>query len=260
MGVLNVTPDSFSDGGRYLAVPDALARATQMQQEGASIIDVGGESTRPGAKRVSEETELTRVLPVIEELSSKGVCVSVDTTRASVAEAAIAAGARVVNDVSGGRSDTEMFELIAKSGVDYILMHWRAPSTEMDSFATYQDVTAEVVSETKTQIDLALAAGIDPSKMVIDPGFGFAKNTEHNWQLLRDLPAFLSLGLPVLVGVSRKRFLSEVLPPSQRNDNEAKDLVGATIGALALANGAWGVRTHDPAGVIRASAAMSPSL
>lgn len=259
MGVLNVTPDSFSDGGRYLAVTDALARAKQMQQEGAAIIDVGGESTRPGAERVSEETELARVMPVIKELASEGVLVSVDTTRASVAEAAIAAGARMVNDVSGGKSDAAMFAVVAATEVDYVLMHWRAPASEMDSFANYDDVSAEVVNETKTQVDLALAAGIQHSKIVIDPGFGFAKNAEHNWQLLKDLPLFLALGLPVLVGVSRKRFLTAVLPPNTRDDNEAKDLVGATIGAFALANGAWGVRTHDPAGVARALGVMAPS-
>jgi dihydropteroate synthase len=263
MGVLNVTPDSFSDGGLYASPRDAVARGLQMRDQGAQLIDVGGESTRPGAERVSEETELERVLPVIEALARLGLAVSIDTTRASVADAALQAGARVINDVSGGKSDPDMFALVAEAGVPYVLMHWRAPSLLMDSFANYQDVTQEVVEELGEQIDLAKASGVSDSQLVIDPGLGFAKNVEHNWRLLANLHSITAMGYPVLIGASRKRFLSSLASSSMAEPHPTlagedqvnlgaesrRDLAGAAVAIYAVAAGAWGVRTHDPAGV-----------
>lgn len=263
MGVLNVTPDSFSDGGRYVSPLDAVARGLQMREQGAQLIDVGGESTRPGAERVSEETELKRVLPVIEALVRLGLTVSIDTTRARVADAALQAGARVINDVSGGRSDPEMFALVAEARVPYVLMHWRAPSLRMDSFAEYQDVTHEVVGELSEQIDLAKANGVSGSQLIIDPGLGFAKNVEHNWRLLANLHLITAMGYPVLIGASRKRFLSSLVSSSMAESDSTptgeeqahlaaetrRDLAGAAVAIYAVAAGAWGVRTHDPAGV-----------
>lgn len=248
MGVLNVTPDSFSDGGRYLALDDAVKRGLQMQEEGAQLVDVGGESTRPGAQRVTEQVELDRVLPVIERLSSSGITVSIDTTRASVAKAALKAGATLINDVSGGKSDPEMFDVVAESGVPYVVMHWRAHSASMDSHAQYQDVTAEVVAELQAQIDRAKASGVAAQQIIVDPGLGFAKNIEHNWQLLANLQSIIALGFPLLIGASRKRFVAALVGGS---DEEFKDLAGAAIAVYAVAAGAWGVRTHDPKGVAK---------
>jgi dihydropteroate synthase len=256
MGVLNVTPDSFSDGGNYLSPDAAIAHAEAMRRDGAHIVDVGGESTRPGAERVSEQVELERVMPVVSELSRRGFFISVDTMRASVAEAAISAGAQMVNDVSGGRADAAMFDLIARWGGPYVLTHWRAQSRSMDSFANYQDVTQDVIAETKAQIARAEAAGVVTSQLVLDPGFGFAKDVSQNWHLLRDLTALLAIGPPLLIGVSRKRFIASLLDPTQQADNALKDLAGAAIAALAVAGGVWGVRTHDPAGVSRAIKAL----
>jgi dihydropteroate synthase len=247
MGVLNVTPDSFSDGGRYLGLDQALEHARAMWARGADLIDVGGESTRPGASRVDAETELQRVLPVIKTLAAEGVALSVDTTRAAVAAAALEAGAHVVNDVSGGLADPDMARVAAEAGVPWVLMHWRGHSKDMQALAEYRDVVADVRAELLSRVDAALAAGVAESAIVLDPGLGFAKNAEHDWALLRGLDSLLSLGFPVLVGASRKRFLGRLLseedgtprPPDGRED------ATAAISALAAAAGAWGVRVHE---------------
>jgi dihydropteroate synthase len=249
MGVLNVTPDSFSDGGRYLDLDDALRHGMRMWDRGADLIDIGGESTRPGAERVDAGVETSRILPVIKELASAGVRVSVDTMHASVAEAAVHAGATVINDVSGGLADRDMAKVAADAGVPWILMHWRGHSKNMDELARYTDVVREVRDELRVRVDAALAAGVAEDALVIDPGLGFAKHAEHNWALLRNLGTLIDLGFPVLVGASRKRFVGRLLadadgnpaPPDQRED------ATAAISALAASAGAWGVRVHDVA-------------
>ena len=249
MGVLNVTPDSFSDGGRYFTVDDALKHAREMWALGADIIDVGGESTRPGAERVEAEVEIARIEPVIKELASAGVRISVDTTRAQVADVALAAGATVVNDVSGGLADPDMARVVAAAEVPWILMHWRGHSRDMSSLANYHNVVGEVRGELGQRVDSALAAGVDPGAIVIDPGLGFAKQAEHDWALLRGLDVFLASGFPVLVGASRKRFIGRLLadvngtprPPDGRED------ATAAVSALAAVKGVWGVRVHDVA-------------
>lgn len=246
VGVLNVTPDSFSDGGRYLNLDSALEHAHEMWAEGADIIDVGGESTRPGASRVDADTEIARVLPVISTLAADGMCLSVDTTRAAVAEAALDAGARIINDVSGGLADPSMAKVAAGSGAPWVLMHWRGHSKDMNALAEYRDVVAEVRSELRARVDAALAAGVAAENIVIDPGLGFAKRAEHDWALLHGLDSLLSLGFPLLVGASRKRFLGRLLagadgeprPPSGRED------ATVAISTMAAAAGAWGVRVH----------------
>jgi dihydropteroate synthase len=247
MGVLNVTPDSFSDGGRYLHLEDALAHGVEMWSDGADLVDVGGESTRPGAGRVDAEVEIARILSVVRGLSAAGVAVSVDTTRARVAEAALAEGAVVVNDVSGGLADPDMARVVAAAGVPWILMHWRGYSKDMDSLATYDDVVADVRTELSQRVDAALAAGVSTDALVLDPGLGFAKRGEHNWALLRRLDALLALGFPVLVGASRKRFLGSVLADKDgvpRSPDGREDATAA-VSALVAAAGAWGVRVHD---------------
>jgi dihydropteroate synthase len=247
VGVLNVTPDSFSDGGRYLHLEDALAHGVEMWTDGADLVDVGGESTRPGADRVAPDVEIARILPVIRGLTAAGVAVSVDTTRARVAGAAIEAGATIVNDVSGGLADPDMARVVADAGVPWILMHWRGYSKDMDSLATYDDVVADVRDELSARVDAALAAGVPADALVLDPGLGFAKKGDHNWDLLRRLDVLLALGFPLLVGASRKRFLGTLLadkegvprPPDGRED------ATAAISALVATAGAWGVRVHD---------------
>src|ERR687894_1431454 len=211
MGVLNVTPDSFSDGGQWLDRDRAVAHGVGMRDAGADLVDVGGESTRPGAPRVEPEAELARVLPVVRELVAAGVCVSIDTTRAAVAEAAVEAGASVVNDVSGGLADPTMAKAIAAAQVPWILMHWRGHSDRMNALAHYGDVVTDVRDELSARVDAAVAAGVEPSRLVLDPGLGFAKTAEHNWALLRRLDVLVELGFPVLVGASRKRFLGDLL-------------------------------------------------
>jgi dihydropteroate synthase len=238
MGILNVTPDSFSDAHLH----DARAHAARLLAEGADVIDVGGESTRPGAARVPCEVEVERVLPVVRALARGGAVVSVDTTRAAVARAAVEAGAAMVNDVSGGLSDPDMLSAVAELGVPYVAMHWRGPSADMQTRATYDDVVAEVCSELSARLDAAVAAGVQD--VVLDPGIGFAKNADHNWALLRALPTLKSLGCPLLVGASRKAFLGALLegrPPTGR------DAASAAITAHAAAAGVWGVRVHDVA-------------
>ncbi len=254
MGVLNVTPDSFSDGGRYLDVEQALEHAHEMWARGADLIDVGGESTRPGASRVDAETELARIMPVIRSLAAEGVAMSVDTTRAAVAAAAVEAGASVINDVSGGLADPDMARVAAETGVPYVLMHWRGHSKDMNALALYKDVVADVRDELLSRVDEAVAAGVSERAIVLDPGLGFAKNAEHDWALLHGLDSFLSLGFPVLVGASRKRFLGRLLsekdgiprPPDGRED------ATAAVSALAAAAGAWGVRVHEVGATIDA--------
>jgi dihydropteroate synthase len=247
VGVLNVTPDSFSDGGRYLHLEDALSHGVEMWTDGADLVDVGGESTRPGAGRVAPEVEIARILPVIKGLSAAGVAVSVDTTRARVAEAALAAGAVIVNDVSGGLADPDMARVVADAGVPWILMHWRGYSKNMDSLATYDDVVTDVCGELSARVDAALAAGVSTDALVLDPGLGFAKRAEHNWELLRRLDVLLSLGFPVLVGASRKRFLGTMLADKEgvQRPPDGREEATAAISALVAAAGVWGVRVHD---------------
>ena len=246
MGILNVTADSFSDGGRYLDAGAALAHGRALASEGADIVDVGGESTRPGAERVPVEIELGRVLPVVRALASEGVVVSVDTMRAEVADAAVRAGASWINDVSGGLADPEMLPMVARLGVGYVAMHWRAHSVEMDAAAVYADVVAEVRAELAGRRDAALAAGIDPGRLVLDPGIGFAKTGEHNWELLRHLDALASLGQPLLLGVSRKRFLGALLADAAGDrPAEGRDAATLALTVVAAQQRVWAVRTHD---------------
>ncbi|MBK1785190.1 dihydropteroate synthase [Prauserella cavernicola] len=247
MGVLNVTPDSFSDGGRYLSREDALAHAHAMWRRGADIIDVGGESTRPGSGRVDADTEKSRVLPVIRALCADGLALSVDTTRAAVAAAAVDAGAHVINDVSGGLADPDMAKVAAEAGVPWVLMHWRGHSKDMNSLADYTDVVAQVRDELSARVDEALAAGVAEHKIVLDPGLGFAKQAEHDWALLHRLDVFLGMGFPVLVGASRKRFLGRLLADAEGEPRQpsGREVATASISALAAQAGAWGVRVHD---------------
>jgi dihydropteroate synthase len=247
VGVVNVTPDSFSDGGEWLEPNAAIAHGLELLEEGADVVDVGGESTRPGATRPDVSEELRRVLPVIGELVAAGACVSVDTMRTQVAEPAIAAGARVVNDVSGGQADPAMLRLIAESGLAYICMHWRGHSEDMQSRACYADVVAEVIAELRTQLEEADRAGVATDKLIIDPGFGFAKTGEHNWQLLQRLEEFDILGRPMLAGVSRKTFLGRLLANTDGSPRPAKERDDATtaLSTVLALRGVWGIRVHS---------------
>ena len=238
MGILNLTPDSFADGGRHNSFDAGVARGLEMIAEGVDIIDIGGESTRPGADRISAEEEQARVMPVIAELSKHGVKISIDTMRAETAEKAVQAGAAIINDVSGGLSDPAMFATVKKLGVPYILMHWRGDSKEMNSRAIYTDVVNDVISEINSQIDAALDAGINKSQLIIDPGLGFAKDAEHNWEILRNLKQFTSMGYPVLIGASRKRFLGGDNP----DEREAATI---ELTKTLVPQGIWGVRVHS---------------
>jgi dihydropteroate synthase len=247
MGVVNVTPDSFSDGGDWLEPDAAITHGLDLLAEGADIIDVGGESTRPGATRPEVSVELRRVLPVIRELVAAGACVSIDTMRAAVAAPAIAAGARLVNDVSGGKADPGMLPLVADVGAPYVCMHWRGFSEDMQSKASYADVVTEVIAELRAQLDAATRAGVAPEKLIIDPGFGFAKTGEHNWQLLERLEEFDVLERPMLVGVSRKTFLGQLLAGTDRSPRPAKERDDATTALTAVfaLRRVWGVRVHS---------------
>jgi dihydropteroate synthase len=249
VGILNVTPDSFSDGGRFLDLDHAVAHGIAMREAGADLVDVGGESTRPGAARIDTAEELRRVLPVVRDLVADGVPVSIDTTRAAVAEAVLEAGATVVNDVSGGLADAAMARVVAEARVPWILMHWRGHSARMGALATYEDVLAEVRAELVARVDAAVLAGVDPGRIVLDPGLGFAKTAAHNWALLRRLDVLLALGFPVLVGASRKRFLGELLAGDDGAPRppDGREVASAAITALVAAAGAWGVRVHDVA-------------
>lgn len=252
MGVVNVTPDSFSDGGRWLAADAAVARGRELAAAGADIVDVGGESTRPGAQRITADEELSRVLPVVTELAAAGVQVSVDTMRAQVASHALAAGAAMVNDVSGGLADPGMVAVIAQAGVPFVVMHWRGHSEDMYGKARYDDVVADVRTELSLRVADVVDAGVDPAQIIVDPGLGFAKHAEHNWALLGSLPAVSRLEVagapfPVLVAASRKRFLGRLLPGP---DGEPRSFTGSddatvAVTALAAAAGAWCIRVHE---------------
>jgi dihydropteroate synthase len=249
IGVINVTPDSFSDGGRYSDPDDAIAHGMALRDQGADLIDVGGESTRPGAFRVDAATEMARVIPVLRELAGAGVRCSVDTTRAAVAEAALDAGAVMVNDVSGGLADPAMAATMARCRVPWILMHWRGSSATMHQLATYSDVVAEVRAELVARVDAAILAGVDPAALVLDPGLGFAKTAAQNWTVLGHLDALIELGFPVLIGASRKRFLGSLLADADGVPRpcDGREIATAAVSALAAAAGAWGVRVHDVA-------------
>ena len=250
MGVVNVTPDSFSDGGQWFGADAAIKHGLDLVAQGADLVDVGGESTRPGAQRVSETEELRRIGPVVTELVKAGVPVSIDTMRAAVAEFALAAGATLVNDVSGGLADPQMARLVAAAGVSYVLVHWRGHSRDMYSRAAYDDVVSEVRDELTRRVDAVVTAGVDPGRIVIDPGLGFGKRPEHNWPLLTHLADFSRLGgrtFPVLVGASRKRFLGLLLagPDGTPRPFDGADAATVAISALAATAGAWCVRVHQ---------------
>ncbi len=238
MGILNVTPDSFADGGRYNSFNKAVHHAREMISEGVDIIDIGGESTRPGADRVSEEEELARVIPVITELAKDGVRISIDTMRASTARAAIGAGAHIINDVSGGLADPEMLTTAAELKTPYIAMHWRGQSKDMNSMAIYNDVVSDVISELQERISAALDAGISRDKLVIDPGIGFAKDAHHNWEIIDHIEEFVALGFPVLIGASRKRFLGGDTP-------DGREAASIALTKRLSTTGIWGVRVHS---------------
>jgi len=243
MGILNVTPDSFADGGRHFDFESAINRAKEMIAEGVDIIDVGVESTRPGADRVSEETERDRVIPVITELAELGATLSIDTTRANIAQAAIGAGATIVNDVSGGLADPKMAPLIASnSTIQYVVMHWRGHSKDMQKAAEYQSVVSEVKDELEERVIALTKSGVLPEQIVLDPGIGFAKSSEHNWELLKNIDRLNLLGFPLLVGVSRKKSLGDLLGASVADDRESASIALTTYLAK---SGVWGVRTHS---------------
>lgn len=257
MGVVNVTDDSFSDGGRYLDADRAVRRGLALAAQGAAIIDVGGESTRPGAVRVDPAVERARVLPVVAGLVEHGVAVSIDTMNAAVARAALEAGAQIVNDVSGGSADPQMAPLVADAGVRWVLMHWRptADGTDLTHRVWhYRDVVAEVRAELLAGVDRAVAAGVDAARLIIDPGLGFAKAAAHNWALLRALPSLVDTGVPVLIGASRKRFLGRLLADSAGSVRppDERETATAVVSALAAMHGAWGVRVHDVRGSVDA--------
>ena len=238
MGILNVTPDSFADGGKHDTYEKAVARGLEMISEGVDIIDIGGESTRPGAVRVSADEEQSRVIPVIEKLSQTGIPISIDSMRAQTAELAITAGASIVNDVSGGMADDLMHETVAEMGCPYILMHWRGHSKDMNNKAVYGDVVKEVIAELNIQIDAALRSGIAKNNLIIDPGLGFAKDSQHNWEILNRIDELTDLGYPVLIGGSRKRFLGGEKP-------DERESATIELTKSLLAKKIWGVRVHS---------------
>lgn len=247
MGVVNVTPDSFSDGGRWFDTTAAVKHGIDLVAQGADLIDVGGESTRPGAPRVDEDEELRRVVPVVRGLASEGVTVSVDTMRATVAEQALGAGAVLVNDVSGGLADARMVPAVAAAGAPFVVMHWRGFLTDIHAKPVYEDVVSEVVDELHARVEAAIEGGIAPERIVIDPGLGFSKDAEHDLALLARLDRLRELGHPILVAASRKRFLGRVLagpegaPPPARE----RDAATAAVSAIAAHQGAWAVRVHE---------------
>ncbi|MEU1130924.1 dihydropteroate synthase [Streptomyces sp. NPDC005900] len=247
MGVVNVTPDSFSDGGRWFDTTAAVKHGVDLVAQGADLVDVGGESTRPGATRVDEDEELKRVVPVVRGLAAEGVTVSVDTMRATVAEQALAAGAVLVNDVSGGLADPRMVPAVAAAGAPFVVMHWRGFLTDIHAEPVYEDVVREVVDELHARVAAAIEGGIAPERIVVDPGLGFSKEAEHDLALLAGLDRLRGLGHPVLVAASRKRFLGRVLagpegaPPPARE----RDAATAAVSAIAAHQGAWAVRVHE---------------
>ncbi|GGZ85341.1 dihydropteroate synthase [Streptomyces echinoruber] len=247
MGVVNVTPDSFSDGGRWFDTTAAVKHGLDLVAQGADLVDVGGESTRPGATRVDEAEELRRVVPVVRGLASEGVTISVDTMRASVAAQALAAGATLVNDVSGGLADPDMVPVVADAGVPFVVMHWRGLLRGETVKGVYDDVVTEVVDELRARVEAVLAGGVAADRVIVDPGLGFSKDAEHDLALLAHLDRLLALGHPLLVAASRKRFLGRVLagpdgtPPPARE----RDAATAAVSALAAQAGAWAVRVHE---------------
>ena len=243
MGILNVTPDSFADGGRHFDFESAIKRAKEMISQGVDIIDVGGESTRPGADRVTEEIERDRVIPVITELVELGVTLSIDTTRANIAQAAISAGVSIVNDVSGGLADPKMAALIASNpNIQYVVMHWRGHSKDMQKAAEYKNVVGEVKDELDERVIALTKSGVLPEQIILDPGIGFAKSSAHNWELLKNIDRLNLLGFPLLVGASRKRFLGDLLSAPEADDRESASIALTTYLAK---SGVWGVRTHS---------------
>ncbi|MFF3561959.1 dihydropteroate synthase [Streptomyces sp. NPDC002574] len=261
MGVVNVTPDSFSDGGEWFDPELAVKHGLDLVAAGADLVDVGGESTRPGAARVDESEELRRVIPVVRELARAGVVVSVDTMRAAVAEKAVGAGAALVNDVSGGLADPAMIPVVAASGAPFVVMHWRGQSIDMNNRAVYADVVGEVTDELRRSFDAAVSGGIDPERIVLDPGLGFAKDAEHDLALIAHMEDLRTLGRPLLIAASRKRFLGRVLageggdPPPARE----RDAATAAVTAIAASRGAWAVRVHevhDSADAVRVARAI----
>ncbi|MBA8817691.1 dihydropteroate synthase [Microbacterium halimionae] len=243
MGIVNVTPDSFSDGGRFIATDAAVSHGRRLLADGAHILDIGGESTRPGAARVESAVEQERVLPVIEALAAEGAAVSIDTMNAATARAAVAAGARIVNDVSGGLSDPDMLASVADTDAEIILQHWRGPSADMYARAEYDDLVRDVAAELRGRMAAAEAAGIPLSRVVLDPGIGFGKRGAQNWTVLRALPHLVALGTRMLVGTSRKRFLADALGDGA--SEQRRDLATAVTSVLAAQSGAWAVRVHD---------------
>jgi len=237
MGILNVTPDSFADGGKHLDTDVAIAYGLEMARDGADIIDIGGESTRPGADRVSEAEEQARIIPVIRALAQSSAVMSVDTMRASTAKLAIEAGATIVNDVSAGAADPEMFSAVAAMGCKYTLMHWRGHSKDMNAKAIYGDVVADVIAELTIALEKALTAGIKRENIILDPGIGFAKDAEHNWEILRNIDQFVALGFPILIGHSRKRFLGGDKP-------DEREAATVKVTQSLVGSGIWGVRVH----------------
>src|SRR5918993_1866969 len=247
IGVVNVTPDSFSDGGLWFESRDAIDHGHELLNEGADIVDVGGESTRPGADRPTVEEELRRVLPVVSELAATGAVISIDTMRPEVAAQSVARGAAMVNDVSGGRADPAMLHLVAELQVPYVCMHWRGHSAGMQNMAHYTDVVVEVIAELRQQVAAALSAGIAAERLIIDPGLGFAKTGEHNWQLLQRMQELEVLELPILAGVSRKAFLGTLLADAEGRPRPAldRDVATTALTTLLATAGIWGVRVHS---------------
>ncbi|MEU6256733.1 dihydropteroate synthase [Streptomyces sp. NPDC047043] len=247
MGILNATPDSFSDGGLYADHRSAIDRGLQLAAQGADIVDVGGESTRPGARPVGLEEELARTIPVVRELARAGVCTSIDTMHAPVARAAVEAGARLVNDISGGLADPAMASTVAAADVPYVAMHWRAPSLEMDRHADYGDVVSDVNAELTCRLRQLTDQGVDPTRILLDPGLGFAKRPERDWTLLAHLGSLRQLGFPLLVGASRKRFIGAALASGGAGEvpPRGRDMATAAVCALAAVGGAFCVRVHD---------------
>ncbi len=238
MGILNITPDSFADGGRYNDFESAIGRAHEMISEGVDIIDIGGESTKPGVERISLEEELNRVIPVIKELSKTGIKISIDTMRSEVARRAIETGASIINDVSGGLADVEMLTTAASLNVPYIAMHWRGHSKDMNSRAVYKDVVGEVLNELQERITASLDAGIKKDNLIIDPGLGFAKDADHNWAIIDSISTFVNLGYPVLVGASRKRFLGGDNP-------DLREAATIALTQRLSTTGIWAIRVHS---------------
>jgi dihydropteroate synthase len=253
MGVLNVTPDSFSDGGQFSAEDDALNHARLLIAAGSNIIDIGGESTRPGAERISIEEEQRRVLRVIERVAQEpsfiasGAKISIDTMNSQTAKAAVACGAEIINDVSGGLADENMFAVAAESDAILVISHWRGFSDRMDTLNEYQDIARDVATELAARVEVAIAAGVKREKIVIDPGLGFAKDMQQNWKLVARLDELEKLGLPILVGASRKRFIAGTLEPDEAGEvsNSRRDLATAVLTALLLQRKLWGIRVHN---------------